>query len=100
TIRLSPEEHAAIERRAEAFGMATAAYVADTALAGARDPDQLPLEIGLVDERARLLRALLVLHGELLRARRDGHETAVEDVADRIDDMLLDLSRQLRDPRD
>lgn len=100
TIRLSPEEHAALERRAAAFGMATAAYIADTALAGARDPEQLPLEIGLVDEQARLLRALLGLQREFAAARKDGHGPVVETVADQIHYMLLDLSRQLRDPRD
>lgn len=91
TIRLSPDELAAIERRAKAFGMATAAYIAQTAVVGARDPEQLPLELGLADERARLLRALLVLHGDLRRAVVSGVAPAeVGEIAERIDELALE----------
>lgn len=99
TVRFNDEELAVLARRAKAFGMATSAYIGATALAGASDPGQERHEIGFVDERRQLLRALLLAEHELRQARAEGHGPVVEAVAGQIGDLTLELVRQLRDER-
>jgi hypothetical protein len=99
TIRFNAEELAVVKRRAAAFGMATSAYIGATALAGAMDPGQERHEIGFVDERRQLLRALLIADREFRRARAEGHGPVVEAVADQIGGLLLELTRELSDER-
>lgn len=99
TIRFNAEELAVVKRRAAAFGMATSAYIGATALAGASDPGQERHEIGFVDERRQLLRALLLAQREMRQARVDGHGPVVEAAAGQIFDLTLELVRQLRDER-
>jgi hypothetical protein len=93
-VRFNDEELAILERRAKAFGMATSAYIGATALAGASDPGQERHEIGFVDERRQLLRALLLAQREIRQARVDGYGPVVEEVAGQIHDLLLKLARQ------
>lgn len=98
-VRFNAEELAVVKRRAAAFGMATSAYIGAAALAGASDPGQERHEIGFVDERAQLVRALLMTQREIRQARLEGHGPVVEEVAGQLHELLLELARQ-RDERD
>jgi hypothetical protein len=89
-VRLSPTEKSRIEGHARRAGLALSSYMAQVALAGGGDPEQLPLEPDGVDPEQRRLRVLLQLHEELEAAA--GDSVRVAEIAERVDVAIADLA--------
>lgn len=90
-VRFSPREKAAVAAHAQAAGLSLSAYIAQVALRGGGDPEQLPLELVGLSEDAQRLQVLLGLGAELRRAAGGDGEVAA--VARRIDAVLLEFRR-------
>lgn len=94
TVRLSKDELAVVEAHSKEAGLAVSSYMALVALRGSADPEQLPLELVGLDERARLVRVLLGLQRQFREAAAADSGPVVEAVADQIHQTLLELSRR------